>query len=84
MDTDFLTLPVDETLTFHSAKKRGYTWCIDVGEDTPSELVRDVIQMVKERGYKLGKPSFSLSHDGAIPERGLYKPVGTPTLRSTP
>ncbi len=75
MDEDFSQLPIDDTLTVHTAPQRGYQHVLDIDQKTLRDLLPDVSRMVREEGYKLGRPRYIWPDKGTKQDRGLYEPL---------
>ena len=75
MYEELLKLPIDNTLTVRTAYERGYKWVFDIEPEVPQDLLQDFIRMIKEKGYKLGKPRYGRLTEEAKNDRGLYEPL---------
>jgi len=72
MNKRLLDFPVDETLTWDTAKKRGYEFQLNVKRiNIDPDVEKDFIELLEKEGYILGAAVRPLNDD----ERGLYKPV---------
>lgn len=70
MTTD-KTVIIDLTLSSQTARKRGYEYIDDVFYDGAKTL-EEIIELLSEHGYKLGKPSKQSLTDSYY---GFYAPI---------
>jgi hypothetical protein len=73
----FKALQFDDTLTVRNAYSRGYEYAdIDIGQFSPPEIIESAMDLVKNKGYKIGKARMWWVVRGKEEQdRGLYKPL---------
>ncbi len=75
MADDFSKLPVDDTLTVHTAEEKGYRHVLDIDLNTLRDLHRDYSRLIQKEGYKLGMPRYFWPEKGKEQDRGWYEPL---------
>jgi hypothetical protein len=72
MNKKLIDFPVDETLTWETAKKRGYEFQLNIRTvKIDPDVEKDFVELLEKEGYELGAAYRPLTDD----ERGLYNPV---------